>query len=161
MKRVLIISLLSSSLLYGDNANIIMDPVFIKYDRFFLNVEKKYQVPATLTKAIALTESSFKEKANRKNTNKTSDTGLMQINTIWEKTFNLTKGNLLDPETNIDTAGRILHGLIIRHGYSWETIGRYHSNTPKYKKAWLKKVKKNIALIIKHDKRLKYKVLVK
>lgn len=39
-------------------------------------------------------------------------------------------------------ACKFLESLISTHGYSWETIARYHSSTPQFNHAYLQKISK-------------------
>lgn len=56
------------------------------------------------------------------------DIGLMQVNyEIWGRYLNLPVRKLLDPKINILIGAFILRHYIRKYGYSWETIGRYHS----------------------------------
>jgi soluble lytic murein transglycosylase-like protein len=155
--KIIILFILAFNL----NANNI-NKNYYKYDYFFLKAANKYDIPFILLKAIALTENSkYITKIKRKNKNKTKDFGLMQINTIWLKEFNLTKEKLLNTEINIMTAARILHNIIKTYGYNWDAIGRYHSSTKKYKNKWIRRTKDNIIKIIKEDKKLKISILNK
>lgn len=156
------ILILSISLSHGASQatkDVITSNTFYKYDHIFKKAEREYAIPFVLLKAIALTESSFNEKAVCNNSNKTKDVGLMQINTIWQKEFNIHEKDLKKVNNNIEAAAKILHNLIRAYGYSWDTIGRYHSSTPEYKKKWLKKVKRNMAYIMAYDKRYNYKMV--
>jgi len=112
-----------------------------------------------LLKTVALTENeSLNEKAIRYNKNGTKDIGLMQINTLWIKELpqlHLSEKKLKDPKVNIEVAAVILSKLIKERGYSWDTIGCYHSKTKKYKNIWLKRAKEKIRYIAKQDRRVK------
>lgn len=133
---------------------------FYKYDTEFMLASEEYKVPFILLKAIALTENSkYNNNIKLENKNKTHDYGLMQINTIWLKEFKISENTILDPYVNISVAARILSDLIKKHGYSWETIGKYHSSTPKFKEKWLAKIKKNMLYIMKHDKKNNYVIV--
>lgn len=123
-----------------------------KYDREFKAVADKLNIPVILLKAVTLTENAgFKSDIKMKNTNGTYDYGLTQINTIWLKKYGLSEKEILKPIYNIFVSGVILKDLINRHGPSLETIGRYHSATPKYKKVWLSRFKSNLVKIAEND----------
>lgn len=132
---------------------------YSKYDHIFAKYEKVYGVSKVLMKTIAITENSkMQPKFVLKNTNNTVDVGLMQINSKWQKWMpeaNITIEKLKDPDFNIKISFMIVRDLINRHGYSWETIGRYHSSTQKHKKKWLKRAKANIKMLASLDKRIK------
>jgi soluble lytic murein transglycosylase-like protein len=56
------------------------------------------------------------------------DIGLMQVNyEIWGRYLNLSIRQLLNPKINILIGAFILRHYIRKYGYSWKTIGRYHS----------------------------------
>lgn len=147
MKFILLFSLFLSSLFAEVNYN--------KYDYLFKKYEEESGVPSFLLKAVAVNENdTLNPYAIRENTNNTRDLGLMQINTIWAREFNIRESDLLKPEVNIKVASIILADLINKYGYSWETVGRYHSATPSLKRIWLARIKKNIIMLAKMDRRL-------
>jgi soluble lytic murein transglycosylase-like protein len=152
MKKLVVIFILSLSL----QANSKID--LNKYDEHFKYYGQKYNISYVLLKMVALTENEkFDKNAIRYNKNGTKDIGLMQINTLWIKelsSFHLNEKKLKDINTNIEIAAYILSNLIKKYGYSWETIGMYHSRTKKYKRRWLKRAKKKILQIAKNDKRI-------
>lgn len=130
---------------------------FYEYDNEFMQVSKEYKVPFILLKAIALTENSdYNENVKNINSNNTIDYGLMQVNTIWLKEFKISKNEILDPYVNISAAAKILKNLIDTHGYNWDTIGKYHSKTDKFKQIWLSKVKDNLNYIMTKDTKNDY-----
>jgi len=132
---------------------------FYLYDTEFKKVAKIYDLPFILLKAVALTENHrFNANKKRDNKNKTKDYGLMQINTIWLKEEGLSEKEILKPVKNIEIGAKILKGLIKRNGYSWNTIGKYHSSTPEFKKIWLERIQENMRLLIQFDKKYKYVV---
>jgi len=56
------------------------------------------------------------------------DIGLMQVNyEIWGRYLNLPVSLLFNPKINILIGAYILSHYIKKYGYSWKTIGRYHS----------------------------------
>lgn len=131
---------------------------YSQYDDIFKKYEKEFGIPHFLVKAIAVTENKKLDKnIVSKNTDGTIDIGVMQINSSWIKHMpeeRLSVEKLKNPETNIKMAFIILDDLIKRHGYSWESIGRYHSSTPKYKKVWLSRIKGNIQHLASIDRRI-------
>jgi soluble lytic murein transglycosylase-like protein len=131
---------------------------FYKYDDEFKEAEVRSKVvPFFLLKAIAMTENdSFDPNIKRLNSNNTYDYGLMQVNTIWLDAYGVDEDKALTPRQNIHMSAKILASIIKQYGYSWESIGRYHSATPKYKQIWLAKLKKNLLFIIKNDTKNNY-----
>ncbi|RKO64374.1 hypothetical protein CKA54_05665 [Campylobacter sp. P255] len=129
---------------------------FYKYDQDFKSAARKYNIPMALLKAIALTENAaYRNNIIGKNKNKTQDYGLMQINSIHLKRYGIDEKEIVKSSTNIDTAARLLHEIIQKYGFNWNSIGRYHSANDKYKNIWLNKVMKNlIAIVLKDSKEL-------
>ncbi|MGB2552769.1 lytic transglycosylase domain-containing protein [Campylobacter sp. MOP51] len=156
MKFVKIFACLALFLQLGFGAEFKIDNLpknYYKYDKEFKKASKEYNIPLVLLKSIALTENSkMTPQTTGYNTNKTTDYGLMQINSIWLKAFNLSEDDIVDPQTNINIAAKILRDIINKHGYSWDSVGRYHSATKDKKAKWTKKVKKSMSAILKMDK---------
>lgn len=150
--KILIFLLTLSSLLFGKME------VYSKYDDIFKKYEKEFGISYFLMKSIAMTENNtFNPKAIMHNTNGTRDIGLMQINTAWIKWMpeaNITVEKLYDPEFNIKVAFMIVDKIIEKHGYSWDSIGRYHSGTTKFKNKWLSRIKGNIRYLASIDNRI-------
>jgi len=153
MKKVIFLVLLHSLLFASTNIK------YNKYDTIFKKAGKHYHLPWFLIKMVAITENS-KLKANlvRKNKNGTEDIGLMQINTLWIKLLHkkfphINKKTLKNPIVNIYTGGYILYKNIKKYGYSWKSVGYYHSFNSKYSKKWIKRVKENIKFFISWSKR--------
>ena len=153
MKKYTLIFLLSIILFGEDN--------FFKYDNYFKKYGEKYNISYILLKTIALTENDkLDPDIVRKNKNKSKDIGLMQINTLWIKElpkFHLSEKKLKNIDINIEVSAYILSRLIKKYGYSWNTIGMYHSKTKKYKKKWIQRAKKKVKYIIKKDNHIKLK----
>ncbi|MGN7915534.1 lytic transglycosylase domain-containing protein [Enterobacter sp. 22466] len=93
-----------------------------------------FQINPLLIKAVIWQESHFDQCAVNINANKTQDIGLMQINSIhlpMLRTMGIKREELQNSAcVNLLSGAYILHQQIINHGYSWDTIGRYHSSTP-------------------------------
>ncbi len=68
------------------------------------------------------------------------DLGCFQINLKHHKMASLR--DYFSFEKSYYKACNFLENLILTHGYSWETIARYHSSTPKYNYAYLQKISK-------------------
>jgi len=153
--RVIIINLVLLSCL---NSTELVEKVynknFYQYDHYFKKYSKMYNIPFLLLKAIALTENSpLNAHLVCENKNKSKDLGLMQINTIHLNEMGIKPKHLLNPDINIHVAAILLSDLIKKYGYSWDSIGKYHSRTMKHKRKWVKKVKKHITNILKYDKK--------
>ena len=136
-------------------------------------VEKKNNLPNKLLSSISITESGylkngiyapwpwtlningkpkfFENKAEMTNflnkklsqNIKNIDIGCMQINYFYHsKNFNEID-DMIDPQTNVQYAGKFLKKLFKKHK-SWnKAISFYHSSDPQRMKNYLKKVKKN------------------
>lgn len=154
MKKFLLICLFVSSLF----AEFKVDKLpknYHKYDKEFLQASEKYNIPYYLLKAIALVENrSFQATIKSPNKNKTHDYGIMQINSIFLDIYGLTEDDLFDPQTNIETAARLLRTIIDKDGFSWDAIGKYHSSTPSKKEIWLSRVKVSAKAILELDAKL-------
>lgn len=129
-----------------------------KYDHIFAKYESMYGVSRVLMKTIAITENAkFEHSIISQNSNNTVDVGLMQINSKWKEWMpeaNITIERLKDPDFNIRVSFIIVRDLINRYGYSWETIGRYHSATNVHKQKWLKRAKSNILMLAELDEKI-------
>ena len=65
------------------------------------------------------------------------DLGAYQINYYYHK---MPIDYYFSFEKSYIKACKYLETLISNHGYSWETIARYHSSTPQYNHAYLQKI---------------------
>lgn len=105
----------------------------------FEDAGNTYGISPTLLKGIARVESNLNPKAINKNTNGTSDIGLMQINSAWLRSMSVNANDLLnDACLNTMTGAWILRQCIDRHGYGWEAVGCYNamSRDKKVNYAW-------------------------
>ena len=104
----------------------------------------KYKLDAWMLLAIGATESAFRTGIEAKNTNKTSDLGLMQVNTIHIPYFR--KAGISPQElqynscTNIYAAADILRQCINKYGNNIDGVGCYHSQTPSLRRSYGRKV---------------------
>lgn len=115
-----------------------------RFDSYFVGAGEQYDIPPLLLKNIAKIESNFNPNALMLNKNGTKDYGLMQINTIHLKRlhqqYGITEQMLMQPKINIYAGASILSKIIHQHGLNFESIGRYHSNTPEFKEKWNNKL---------------------
>jgi soluble lytic murein transglycosylase-like protein len=144
LKFIFLLLLFSSLVLSND-----------KFDKYFVDAGIQYHIPPLLLKNIAKIESNFNPNALLLNTNGTKDYGLMQINTIHLKRlkqqYGITEEMLLQPKTNIYAGAQILSKIIRKHGFNFEAIGRYHSNTKEYKAKWNGKLMKELKKSLKNS----------
>jgi soluble lytic murein transglycosylase-like protein len=110
---------------------------------------KKYSIHPYLIWAIAKTESEFNPRAIGKNTNGTTDIGLMQINDTWLKRlskFGITRTQLFDPCVSVEIGAWILAHNFKTYGQNWRAIGAYNAKTEWKRVRYAKKVEKNLKL---------------
>ena len=94
----------------------------------FEDAGNTYGISPILLESIARVESNLNPRAINKNTNGTSDIGLMQINSAWLKSMSVNTNALLnDACLNTMTGAWILRQCIDRHGYGWEAVGCYNA----------------------------------
>ena len=104
-------------------------PQPVPYRACFSAAAARHGVNEQLLWAIAKVESGFDSKAQHKNTNATTDYGVMQINSShlpWLQRFGIELHHLTQqPCTNIDVGAVILAGMISRFGSTWRAVGAY------------------------------------
>lgn len=103
-----------------------------------------YKVDPWLLMAIAQVESGFNSMSVNRNTNKSTDLGMMQINTIWLPTlkkYGIEAQHLFQPCTSVFVGAWIVAQNIRSFGYNQDGIGAYNSprNVP-IRRAYAKKV---------------------
>ena len=69
------------------------------------------------------------------------DLGAFQLNYKYKK---MKIKNYFSFSKSYKKACAILNGLIDKYGYSWKSIARYHSGTPKYNYAYLEKISQSL-----------------
>ena len=91
---------------------------------------RAYGISPLLLRGIARVESSMNPAAINRNSNGSTDLGLMQVNSYWLKTLGTTSGELLrDPCYNVMAGAWILKGCIDRHGATWQAVGCYNATS--------------------------------
>jgi|JI10StandDraft_1071094.scaffolds.fasta_scaffold41386_6 soluble lytic murein transglycosylase-like protein len=101
--------------------------------RCLVEAGRAHNVPVPLLRAIAQQESGLRPLAVNRNTNGTSDLGLMQVNTRWLPVlarYGITREQLFDTCINARVGAWILAAAMRRHGDTWRAVGDYHSATP-------------------------------
>jgi|GEM_PF-462474 len=89
---------------------------------------KTYGINPQLLQSIARIESNLNPNAINKNSNGSTDMGIMQVNSSWIASLGLDSGRLVsDPCYNVITGSRILKYCIDKHGYTWEAVGCYNA----------------------------------
>ena len=94
---------------------------------------RAHNVPVPLLRAIAQQESGLRPLAVNRNTNGSTDLGLMQVNNRWLPVlarYGITREQLFDACINARVGAWILAAAMRRHGDTWQAVGNYHSATP-------------------------------
>ena len=100
-------------------------------------------VHAGVLRAIAIQENRRCDASVHRNKNGSVDIGCMQINSVHLPElapFNITKERLLDPCINIYVGARHYRKMVLKYGNTWTAVGAYHSQTPKYRDAYARRV---------------------
>ena len=116
-----------------------------KHLDLFKQYANEHDVPVLLLLAIAEQESTFndwalniagksyqpgsKEDAMevlKKNTQRSYDVGIMQINSYWLRKFELSAEDVIEPKVNIKMAAYILDEAFRSYGSNWKALGAYH-----------------------------------
>ncbi len=108
-----------------------------------------FKINPLLIQAIIWQESKNNQQAITKNSNKTTDLGIMQINTVNIDTLNvmgINKTMLTENRcANVFAGSWLLKQHINHQGYTWHSIGSYNSQTPVYRDTYAKKIIRIIA----------------
>jgi len=142
-----------------------------KYLDLFKKYANEHNVPVLLLLAIAEQESSFnpwalniagksyqpgskKEAMNilKKNTQRSYDVGVMQINSFWLRKFDLNAEDVIEPQVNIKIAAYILDEAFYSYGANWKALGAYHHPPTKDSKRSLDYAKKVWARFLKLER---------
>ena len=103
-----------------------------------------FKINPLVIKAIIWQESGNKSGAIQHNSNKTIDVGLMQINSIHFnrlKSMGISESQLLnDSCANIFAGTWILQNNIEHYGYTWDSIGNFHSKKQKYHDDYIQEI---------------------
>lgn len=110
-----------------------------------------FYVNPYIIKSIIWRESKNVANIKVKNKNNTYDYGVMQINSIHLKKFNkmgISENDLVNNAClNVFSGTYLLSNIIRNRGYSWDSIGFYHSATASYHDGYIKNL---IDLIVHH-----------
>lgn len=104
---------------------------------------RRYGMSTHLLQAIALQESGLNPRAVNRNTNGSTDIGLMQINSSWTPVlarYGIRTEDLWDPCTNILVGAWILGDNLARLGPTVEALGAYNARDPVKRAAYAHKV---------------------
>jgi soluble lytic murein transglycosylase-like protein len=104
----------------------------------------RYQkVNPLILRAIAWQESHNRPDALHKNTNGSTDYGLMQINSIHLPTlsqYGISTGTLMEPCKNVYIAAWHLRQKMNKYGNTWQAVGAYHSETPSLRDRYARQI---------------------
>lgn len=98
-------------------------------DACWEQASERYNIPVSMLKAIAKTESNFNPRAVNRNTDGSEDIGLVQINSMHLpllQKFGIDRNALFDPCTNLMTGAWILSSNVAKLGWNWNAIGSYN-----------------------------------
>jgi len=110
----------------------------------FTSAGHRYHLSPVLLYSIAWGESRMDPGALNRNSDSTSDIGIMQVNSRWLPmlaNFGISQEMLLDPCTNIGVGAWVLANEFYRRGASWEAVGRYNSPDPQLGAGYAAKVR--------------------
>ncbi|CBL43660.1 Transglycosylase SLT domain protein [gamma proteobacterium HdN1] len=98
----------------------------------FRAAAERYSVPQPLLYAIARVESNFNQSAVNRNTNGSTDYGIMQINSRWftqlETEFGIPREQVIrDACINIHVGAWILATNFATRGKKWDSVGAYNA----------------------------------
>nr|WP_156789204.1 MULTISPECIES: lytic transglycosylase domain-containing protein [unclassified Burkholderia] len=102
-----------------------------------------HQVNPLILRAIAWQESHNRPDALNKNTNGTTDYGIMQINSVHLPVlsrYGITKDTLMEPCKNVYIAAWHLRRMMNKYGNTWQAVGAYHSETPSLRDKYAKQI---------------------
>ena len=108
---------------------------FGNIEQYFLEASKKYNINPKMLYSIAKVESNLNPKALSKNGNRSSDIGLMQINSVhlsFLKKYGIEKDDLFNPKINIYVGAWVLRSCVNKHGENYKALncynGKVHNN---------------------------------
>jgi len=110
----------------------------------FTNAAQRYHLSPLLLYSIAWGESQLNSRALNRNSDGTTDIGIMQINSSWLPelaSFGISEEMLLDPCANIGVGAWVLANEFYRDGASWGAVGRYNSPDPQVGAEYAAKVR--------------------
>lgn len=101
------------------------------------------QVHPYVLRAIAYQESQMRADVTNNNTNRTTDYGVMGINSVHLpelSSFGIAKEQLLDPCVNAYVGAWYLRRKMEKYGNTWQAVAAYHSETPDIGAAYTERI---------------------
>jgi soluble lytic murein transglycosylase-like protein len=120
----------------------------LRFDRCFLLAGERYGVSPLLLKAVARQESGLNPAAFNRNTNGSTDIGLMQINSSWLPVLarhGVKENDLRVPCANILVGAWILGSNFRSMGLTADALGAYNARDPVKRLAYARQVLRQYA----------------
>lgn len=123
--------------------------ILFSYNDIFTKYAEDFGLPPLLLWSVAYTESQLNPLAINRNTNGSTDIGIMQINSIHLpelKASGISRDDLFNPEINIGVGAYYLKQCVDRYGLNSKAIICYNgfSRENKIYKTYAKKVIRNL-----------------
>ena len=117
----------------------------------FTYAAQTYRVNAEVLMAIAWHESHFLPWRVHRNTDGSTDYGVMQINSKNLPAMGLTTQTVMQPCTNILAGARLYGRAMRRYGNTWAAVGAYHSTTPALQQRYAQDIQQSFMVITRID----------
>ncbi|MBN3828235.1 lytic transglycosylase domain-containing protein [Burkholderia sp. Ac-20384] len=107
-----------------------------------------------ILRAIAWQESHGNATAVHRNTNGSTDYGIMQINSVHLPTlarYGVSQQDLMNPCSSIYVAAWRLHKMMIKYGNTWAAVGAYHSETPAERDRYARSIESILSRALDHS----------
>jgi soluble lytic murein transglycosylase-like protein len=120
----------------------------------FDTAAKAQHVSPRWLRGIARVESQNNPHAIHRNKNGTVDYGMMQINSVHLRELKrqgIKKRDLMNACKNISVAAGMLHQKVSKYGPTWKAVGAYHSETPRERNQYARKVQQEILHLASAD----------
>ncbi|ALN93539.1 lytic transglycosylase domain-containing protein [Lysobacter gummosus] len=101
------------------------------------------RVHPQVLRAIAYHESRMRPQTVNYNKNRTTDIGLMGINTVHNNELSrhgIDQERLFDPCVNAYVGAWLLRRKVDRYGQTWKAVAAYHSETPEVGEAYMRRI---------------------
>ncbi len=113
----------------------------------FSHAAQTYGVNAKVLMAIAWHESHFLPWRMHRNSDGSTDYGVMQVNSRNLPALGLTTQTVMQPCTHILAAARLYGRAVRRYGNTWAAVGVYHSTTPALQQRYAQDIQQNFNVI--------------
>lgn len=113
----------------------------------FDDAARANRVSSRILRGIAVTESHDNPHAINRNKNGTTDYGIMQVNSIHLrelKKYGVHRADLMNACKNINVGAWLYKQKVNKYGPTWKAVGAYHSETPRERNAYARKVQKEV-----------------